>query len=190
MENYTITERTNRVWYLLYGLALFMGIVIVRLLYLQVTQYSVLTNLGERNFLRIEIIPPLRGNVYDCKGLLLASNRPVFDLYWQGSGAFTLTKKHLALLKLVGSLLEIDFVESRELLQPIQYAERFGRQYLLKENISFEQLCKISEQCSRAINLMLKNRFDRVYPLRIKWGPIYKAPLLFNSFKLCFSSSS
>ena len=55
--------------------------------------------MGERNFLKIEVINPPRGNLLDNKGALLAANKPVFDLYWQGLGGKDLSEEKLDLLE-------------------------------------------------------------------------------------------
>ncbi len=117
--------------------------------------------LGEKNSLRTEIIPPLRGNLYDCNRVLLAANRPVFDLCWQGNGSSTLTEKHLSLIQGLSTLLKIDLQEK---LTAIKWAERYGRRIMLKRDIGFEPLCQISEQCAGFEHLVIENRFERIYP--------------------------
>lgn len=117
--------------------------------------------LGERNSLRTEVIPPLRGNLYDCNRVLLAANRPVFDLCWQGNGSPVLTEKHLTLLNGLSTLLNINL---QDRMNTIKWAERYSRRILLKKDIGFEPLCQISEQCAGFEHLVIENRFERIYP--------------------------
>lgn len=143
----------------LYVFFVFIIIVIFRLFYLQINQKEKFAFLGKRNFLRTEILPPPRGNLHDCNGVLLASNRPVFDLYWHGSGSHRLTEGQLETIKRVGLLIGKDLDPGKVVL-----AERYSRRVLLKRDLNFDELCKISEQCHNFINLFIANRFERVYP--------------------------
>jgi penicillin-binding protein 2 len=154
--------RSTRIKYILYGFLFFLFILIVRLFYLQVDKRVALADMCTKNFLRIEIIPPLRGDVYDCNQVLLAANRPVFDLYWYGSGS-VLSDHDMQILVQIEHILDID------LLQPpkrssIEYASRYARKILLKSDVNFQQLCQISEQCADARSLMVSHRFQRMYP--------------------------
>lgn len=155
---YTRTLRLRTV--LLFFFA-FVLCIITRLLYLQILQAHQLRMLGEKNSLRTEVIPPLRGNLYDCNKVLLAANRPVFNLFWQGSGSSQLSEKHLELINNLATLLSIDL---QERIPAIRQAERYSRRLLLKRDIGFEPLCKISEQCTGFEHLIIENRFERIYP--------------------------
>lgn len=56
------------------------GIVIFRLVYLQVFEYEHFDSLSNRNRVDIEPLPPQRGLIYDRNGVLLAENIPTFSL--------------------------------------------------------------------------------------------------------------
>lgn len=115
-----------------------------------------------KNFLRIDVINPLRGNLLDCNGNLMAANNPVFDLYWQGSGQPKFAPERLAFIQTVGQILNID-LQSEAVIQNLAFAERFSRRFLLFKNLNFDQLCQLSEQCSSNSSLVVENRFERVY---------------------------
>jgi len=66
---------------------------------LQIDQGSKFEDLGKQNFLRTEVLAPARGNLIDCNGILLASNRPVFDLHWEGLGNRSLSERQYDLLE-------------------------------------------------------------------------------------------
>jgi len=119
--------------------------------------------LGERNFLRKEVLPSPRGNFLDCNNVLLAANKPVFDLYWQGSGFSCLSFEQEAVLKKLTEILGLNF-DQNSTFKNIQIAEKYSRRLLLKEDMTFDELCKISEQCSQSPNLVIVNRFKRIYP--------------------------
>ena len=118
--------------------------------------------MGERNFLKIEVINPPRGNLLDNKGTLLAANKPVFDLYWQGLGCKCLGEEKLDLLGKIGQILGADLLQG-PLNQEISIAERYSRRKMICQNISFDQLCRISEFCGNHPSLVVSNRFERVY---------------------------
>ena len=158
----TKKERFSKIKSICYGFLFAMFCITSRLFYLQVKQRVTLALLGTKNFMRTEVVPPLRGNLYDKNGVLLASNRPVFDLYWQGSMAQSSKEQVDAALSRIEFILGLkDCFFSRS---SVGFAQKHGLDTLLKSDLSFEQLSKISEQCSGFSNLLVQNRFERVYP--------------------------
>lgn len=156
------TTRSFRAFKILFAFVFFAFLLVLRLFYLQIKQKNVFMGMGERNFLKIEVISPPRGNLLDNKGSLLAANKPVFDLYWQGLGEKVLNEEKIDLLGKIGQILGTDFLHDQN-LQDIVISERYSRRKMLCQNISFDQLCKISEFCGNHPNLVVSNRFERVY---------------------------
>ena len=72
------------------------------------------------------------------------------------------------LIQELEAVLEIDLSSQTE---RIRSAERFSKRILLKENISFDQLCQISE-LSVGTSLVITNRFKRIYPYKNLAGHI------------------
>ena len=56
------------------------GLLSGRLVYLQVVQHEVYTTRSEKNRVRVEPLPPTRGLIFDRNGMLLAENRPTYNL--------------------------------------------------------------------------------------------------------------
>ena len=155
--------RNAKILKVLYGFLLAMVVIIARLFYLQIEQGGFFRTMGQNNCLRTEVIPPLRGNLLDCNGVVLASNRPVYNLYWQGGLAVKLSTYHIALLKKLETIVDTNLA-GEENLKVLQQAERNASRVLLKSDLTFDQLCQISEQCSNVASLVIENRFKRIYP--------------------------
>lgn len=155
--------RNAKILKILYALFFAIVVIICRLFYLQIEQGGFFKTMGQNNFLRTEVIPPLRGNFLDCNGIVLASNRPVYNLYWQGGLAEKLSSYHIALLKKLETILAVT-LSSEANIKILQQAERCATRVLLKSDLSFDQLCQISEQCSNVASLVIENRFKRIYP--------------------------
>lgn len=163
IKNIVLATRASKIRYILYGFCIGVGILAIRLFSLQINNGGALHELGTKNFLRIEIIPPLRGDVYDTHHELLAANRPVFDVFWYGSGKQSLSPEEQEIARKVGAVIGIDFSQDH---WPVSLASatRYARRLLLKSDISFQQLCQISELCADARCLVISNRFQRMYP--------------------------
>lgn len=56
------------------------GIIALRLWFLQVIRGEEFKRLSENNRIRLETIPPCRGQIYDRNGVLVVDNRPSFNL--------------------------------------------------------------------------------------------------------------
>lgn len=123
------------------------------------------SSLGKKNFLRTEVLSPLRGNIVDSNGYLLASNKPIYDLYWTGHGERKLTENHNLVLDKLEKILKIDSFKENK-IKSICSVNRSSKRILLKENLDFNQLCLISEQCADSFNVGIESRFIRVYPYK------------------------
>ncbi|MEJ2552568.1 MAG: penicillin-binding protein 2 [Gammaproteobacteria bacterium] len=71
---------TNRVVIALVCVGLLLGVVIVRLVYLQIVNHEHFATLSENNRVNIVPVPPTRGLIFDRNGVLLAQNLPSFSL--------------------------------------------------------------------------------------------------------------
>ncbi len=136
-------------------------LIIIRLGYLQITLEEVLLAKSRHNFLRYETIASLRGNILDCSGKLIATNRPVVNIYWKGSGARSLTATHNELLKQLETITQAPLLEPTE---TITAAERKAQTILLVKDVNFELLSKIAELFSTHSSIVIKTDFIRFYP--------------------------
>lgn len=158
-----LKQRNKKIIYLLAVILFATLIIAVRLFHLQINQNERFVQLGERNFLRTEVLPSRRGNVLDCNNRLLATNKPVFDVYWNGSGRFRLSHRQRNYLNRIKAILGANVVNN-VLCKKIEATERFSRQFLIKKDIMQDELFKICEQCSESSNLFVDRHFKRVYP--------------------------
>ena len=62
----------------LLGISLLLSVLVYRYYSLQITQHDDFLTQSDRNRIRVEVIPPTRGQIVDRKGRLLAVNKPTF----------------------------------------------------------------------------------------------------------------
>jgi penicillin-binding protein 2 len=75
-----IRQYQRRVIIITVLMILLVGALIVRLVYLQISQHHYYLTLSRQNLLSVSPIDPSRGLIYDRHGILLAGNIPVFSL--------------------------------------------------------------------------------------------------------------
>jgi penicillin-binding protein 2 len=160
------TNQTSRLH--LYYIALSTGIVlfviISRLIFLQIYHYQRFSTLGEKNFTRIKTIEPLRGNIFDCNGNLLATNRPIINIDWIGSGLPKLSCEQKATLEKIESILAKHGQTKILDLARINRAEKFATTCQIASDVTIQALSEISEQCADCPNITLSKKFQRFYP--------------------------
>lgn len=142
---------------------LLFSIVGIRLWYLQIICARILFDKAQRNFLRLESIPAPRGLILDCNGSILAANRPVVSLFWQGSGSSALTNHHKQILKVCQEILTIPLLTDT-MRSSIEQAERFGKKRMIAHDLTFDQLSKLKEQCGAESAILFETSFQRFYP--------------------------
>jgi penicillin-binding protein 2 len=134
----------------------------VQLFMLQVHLNDSFFELSQRNFLRTEYTTSPRGNILDCHGTLLATNRPVTDIYWQGTGNRILHETQVSALDKIGDITQKILPANSFIGQ----AERVGKKQLLVADVTFEQLSKIIELFPDNPNIHIASHFKRFYPYK------------------------
>lgn len=163
MQQPTITLKLFRI---MLGMLLGALILSVRLLQLQWVLEPTLATQSQKNFLRLEKITPPRGNITDRNGVLLATNRPITLLYWQGTGNRKLSARQLEELRTIESIIGTPIAPDQEALENIDFIERRYKQMLLAPDVSLTQLSKIKELFANNPNLILMDHFKRFYPYK------------------------
>lgn len=152
-----------RLRYISLALCLFFICITCHLFRLQVILTSNFFSMGKKNFLRIEKIPSPRGNITDAYGTLLATNKPVYAIFWNGTGQKQLTIEQESLLRNLSEILSLESRDSSLIL-----AEKQSKRILLKDDIPFELITRILEKFANHPNLFVSQQFKRFYP----HGPI------------------
>lgn len=137
-------------------------IILSRLIYLQVMQADLFCQLSTNNFTRIKKLASPRGNITDIHGNLLATNRPVKNLVWRGSGLRNLTSDQIQTITKITKFLNYEL--SDQFIKKIQMAERQEKELLLFEDIDFSAFSKIEEQFATNKNIGIISDFKRFYP--------------------------
>jgi penicillin-binding protein 2 len=142
--------------------ALMLGLVAARLVWLQVVRFDYYTDLSQGNRARIEPLPPDRGIIYDRKGRVLAENTPAYQL--------TVTLERVrdldaTLGKLVAiGLLEADDVDRvRQLLR----SRRSFEAVPVRLRLTDEEISRYAVNRHRLPGVDLTTRVARYYP----YGP-------------------
>ena len=137
-----------------------------RLAYLQIIQRHNLFSQGERNYQRVKKIRPPRGNILDRNGTLLATNRPVTDIYWHGTGSRIFTPEQNRTISILETILNTENISDENTLRKIRTAERYQREHLIARDLTFEQISRIAEQLADSKNIRLSTQFTRHYPFK------------------------
>ncbi len=163
----TIAESVrSKLAYLVYATVATIFLIIARLSYLQIHQMEMLFNKSQKNFQRIEPVLPPRGNIIDCHGKLLVTNRPVMNLYWQGSGKKQLSGHEYDLLQKLEEILETKLITDEKFMDELKQSERLHKKILLSSDLSFEKVSQIEEQFLPMSSLQLVTTCERFYPYK------------------------
>ena len=139
-------------------------VITAKLFYLQVNLTDYFTNRSQQNFLRTESIRSPRGNITDRNGKLLATNRPVLNVYWRGTGNFVLNDEQYKILAHLEKILNVPIIDNNSLQTRIMYTERQFKEVRIASDINIEQLSKIEELLPHHPNITIKTDFKRHYP--------------------------
>jgi penicillin-binding protein 2 len=134
--------------------------ILFRLYDLQIRQRSTLYLMSQKNFLRIEKVTPLRGNILDTNGNLLATNRPVVNVCWNPTGNNRLDTQQKEAIAILESIVGQELLTTYS----IQLHERLSKKIALLNDLNVDQLSQIAEQLPACENLIFDTEVKRFYP--------------------------
>lgn len=113
-------------------------IMIGRIFHLQILDYETYSPLSMQNSLRMEVVNPARGLIYDRNGVIIVDNQPIYTI------TITPSRFDMNKLELLSDLLEID---SEVVYQRIREAQQFSwfRSSRLFAEVSLEVFSNIQE---------------------------------------------
>ncbi len=139
-------------------------LILGRLFHLQIKLSHHYQAQGKKNFLRTETTRSPRGNILDCKGNLLVTNRPVTNVCWSGTGNRTLSEEQQDMLSHIECIVGKAIISDAIIHAKICIAEKCCQQMQIAQDIPHEQLSQIKELFPENSNLSITTDFQRYYP--------------------------
>ena len=136
------------------------GLLMGRLAYLQVVQHEVFSTRSESNRVRVEPLPPTRGLIYDRNGVLLAENRPTYNL--------TLVRERVddldTILSLLVDLLELSDEEAQAFRVRSRQRQRPFQPALLMSDLNEAQIARLAVNRHLLPGIEVEAQLLRYYP--------------------------
>ena len=141
-------------------IVLLVGLVVYRLVDLQVVNFEHFSRLSQGNRVRLEPVPPVRGLLFDRNGQLLAENRPVYQLE-------LIPEQVRDIEGTLAGLLELALIRAEDL--PRIHAQiRSQRRFeptVLRARLSPEEAAKFAVKRPHFSGVDIQARLARQYPL-------------------------
>ena len=132
-------------------------IILIFLFKLQIIEYQKYKLIAEKNYVRIQTIEAVRGEIFDKNFNPIASNIPSYDLYVIPGKI----RDKKAISEFVGKIFDIDKSEIEKTIYQNRF--RLYNEVLLIKNIGFEHLTILSEKLNYFPELVIKSSFKRKY---------------------------
>ncbi len=162
LKDHTRERRTfvNRVIVAFILVLLLLGVLLGRMLYLQVGQYEVYRTLSDQNRVQLQPVPPTRGLIYDRNGILLADNRPSYNL--------TLVKEQVQNLEQtlldLQALISISERDIERFTKRLRQGRRPYQSVPLKFQLSEQEIARISVNFHALPGVQIEAELIRYYP--------------------------
>ena len=132
------------------------------LFHLQINHVHLFFSMAQKNFMRTEKITSPRGTIIDSQGNVLATNRPVYSVFWQGTGEKMVSDHQKELIVTLSKLFDVPSNFS----SMIQGAEKKGTRLLIASDIAFDQITRLLERYPYEKNIFLEKTYKRSYPYK------------------------
>ncbi len=136
------------------------GLLIARLVYLQIISHEHFSTLSENNRVKIVPIPPTRGLIYDRNGVLLAQNLPSFSLEVVPETVHDMDATLEGLAQII-NIRENDLERFRKLLRRKRSFEGIPLRFRLDE----EEVARFAVNRHRFPGVDIEARLTRHYPV-------------------------
>lgn len=144
---------------ILIGMSALSILLLGRLVYLQIFQHKLYTTLARQNQLGLVSIEPNRGLIYDRNGVLLAENKPIFNLVITPD----LVKNIGATIQQLSSFIKIDAEDLKQFNRQRRLHHRF-EPVPLRLKLNEEEVAKFSLERYRFPGVAIQAQMIRYYP--------------------------
>lgn len=149
-----------RVVTLLFFALLLVGVLVLRLVQLQVWEHETYQTRSEQNRIQVQPLPPTRGLIYDRNGELLASNRPISTLM--------VVKERVrdmpALLRQLSGIVDVSDDDVERFQQRLVRSRRPFEAVPLKLNLTEEEVAKLAVNRHWLPGVEVATELVRSYP--------------------------
>lgn len=135
-------------------------VLLSRLVYLQFFEFSHFSSLSENNRVRLTPLVPNRGLIYDRNGVVLAENRPSYQLELIPEQI----KDMPSTLHDLGEIVELDEDVLKRFARLLKRSRKFEG-VALRTKLSEEEVAKLAVNRHRFPGVEVKARLGRFYPL-------------------------
>ncbi len=140
-------------------LFLLLGLVIARLIQLQVFNHELFTEKSQGNRIRIQAVPPIRGLIFDRNGEVIAENLPAYQLELIPEQVTNIRST----LERLSSIGLIDYQDITSFEEQSNNQQRF-KPITLKFRMTEEEIAKFVTQRPRFPGVHFQSRLVRHYP--------------------------
>ena len=153
---YIFTHRLN----FLFGAIIFIFLILlIKIFYLQIIKFENYSSLAKNNSLKILPIPPIRGQILDVNGEILAENKLVYTLEINPKNRPNLNKIKQKLTNIV-EITKYDLKKYNKNLFEKSYSSTLP----IKSNLTDTQVAKFVANQYKYPDIYLKQKFARSYP--------------------------
>ncbi len=137
----------------------FFGVILIKLFYLQVLKHEYFWKLArQRTFVRVAIPAP-RGRIFDRRGVLLAGDRPSFNLYLD---PFYLKEREDQVLRMLAQILGEDFSQIKT--EYILKKRKAYGEVLFRRGLDWETVARLEARRYYLPGVRVEARPERYYP--------------------------
>ncbi len=130
----------------------------LKMFYMQLIQNKEYKTSADKNRILLLMIPPMRGNIYDTKGSIIAKNKPCFKLFLDKN----LSKNYKQDINLAIDYLCLSEDIKQNIFKRIKNSN-FKIPIVLLDDLSWQQISSIEEIKSRLSSLFIDKSYNRFY---------------------------
>ena len=153
---YTFKNRLN----FIFGLVIFIFfILLLKLFYLQIIKFENYSTLAKSNSLKVIPLPPIRGQILDLHGEVLAENKLIYTLEINPKNKMDLNKVKQQLSNII-KITKYDVKKYKKTLSNSYYSSTLP----IKTNLTNIQVSNFIANQYKYPDIFLKQKFARFYP--------------------------
>ena len=150
---------TNRLNILFFAFIFIFSMLLIKIFYLQIIKFEDYSSLAKNNSLKIISIPPIRGQILDVNGEILAENKLVYTLELNPKNRPDLNKIKQRLSNII-EITNYDLKKYNKNFSESSYSSTLP----IKSNLTDTQVAKFVANQYKYPEIYLKQKFARYYP--------------------------